>query len=150
MFSALCGTYFSIQMHCKILSAIAERRPAWVAQCKIVWHVNCKSWFGASLDLQKCLWARYFKSPSLVGYWHGRIQRGGPWVRTPPGILAKMCLSDSWNGTGLIMHSNYLKYSHKLKKKVLNVETSSWLELETLTFLVKGLHPLKSGNHSII
>ena len=30
-------------------------------------------------------------------------------------------------------------------KKVQNVETS-WLELETLTFLVYGLHPLKSGN----
>ena len=34
----------------------------------------------------------------------------------PPGILAKMCLSDSWNGTGLILHSIYVKYSHKLKK----------------------------------
>ena len=77
---------------------------------------------------------------------------GGPGVRTPPGILAKMCLSDSWNGTDLILHSIYVKYSHKFKKKkkVLNVETSSWLELETLTFLVKGLHPLKSGNQSII
>ena len=30
------------------------------------------------------------------------------------------------------------------------METSSWLELETLTFLVKGLHPLKSGNQSIV
>ena len=52
-------------------------------------------------------------------YVHGRIQRGGggPGVRTPPGILAKMCLSDSWNGTGLILHSIYVKYSHKLKKK---------------------------------
>ena len=57
---------------------------------------------------------------------HGRIQRGGPGVwnthpppHTPPplGILAKMCLSDSWNGTGLILHSIYVKYSHKLKKK---------------------------------
>ena len=83
---------------------------------------------------------------------HGRIQGGGgePGVRTPPGILAKMCLSDSGNGTGLILHSIYVKYSHRFKKKVLNVETSSWLELETLTFLVKGLHPLKSGNQSII
>ena len=78
---------------------------------------------------------------------------GHPPPTPPPGILAKMCLSDSWNGIGLILHSIYVKYSHKLKKKkkkVLNVETSSWLELETLTFLVKGLHPLKSGNQSII
>ena len=53
----------------------------------------------------------------LVSQSHGRIQRGGPGVRTPPGILAKMCLLDSWNGTGLILHSIYVKYSHKLKKK---------------------------------
>ena len=53
---------------------------------------------------------------------HGQIQGGGgggggPGVRTPPGILAKMCLLDLWNGTGLILHSIYVKYSHKLKKK---------------------------------
>ena len=72
----------------------------------------------------------------------GRIQRGGPGVGKPP--------SPPWNfgkkvvirfviGTGLILHSIYVNYSHKSKK-------TSWLEHETLTFLVYGLHPLKSGN----
>ena len=37
-----------------------------------------------------------------------------------------------------------------LKQGVLNVEPSLWLEMDTLTFLENGRHPLKSGNQCII
>ena len=74
--------------------------------------------------------------------------RGGTGGPDPPRNFGKKVVIRFVIGTGLILHSIYVNYSHK-SKRVQNVETS-WLELEMLTFLVYGLHPLKSGNQSII
>ena len=84
---------------------------------------------------------------SVMGGSRGGGDRGsGP----PPWNFGKNVLIGfvKWYWFDIAQH--LCKIQSYIKKKVLKVETSSWLELETLTFLVKGLHPLKSGNQSII
>ena len=46
----------------------------------------------------------------------GRIQRGGPGIRTPPWNFGKKVVIRFVIGTGLILHSIYVNYSHKSKK----------------------------------
>ena len=78
----------------------------------------------------------------------GRIQRGGTGGPDPPWNFDKKVVIRFVIGTGLILHSIYVNYSHKSKKG--SKCGDLMVKLETLTFLVYGLHPLKSGNQSII
>ena len=83
-------------------------------------------------------------NPSYRHHYHqGRIQRGGLRVRTPLELWQKSGYQiRDWDRFDIAQHLCKLVIN---LKRVQNVETS-WLELETLTFLVYGLHPLKSGN----
>ena len=55
---------------------------------------------------------------ALIDIYQGRIQNssGGPGVRTPPWNFGKKVVIRFVIGTGLILHSIYVNYSHKSKK----------------------------------